>query len=187
MFKDDEIKLRALEPEDLEWLYLIENDAELWRWGNANVPYSRYILKEYIAGSRCDIYADGQMRLAVTMARTGMVVGCVDLMKFDARHLRAEVGIVVFPEFGNRGYGARVLEMLAVYCREHIYMHQLYAIVSSTNFPACRLFEKAGYIRTAELKDWLRDAGGEYIPAWMYCLSLQKTVCTPKNKKMHEK
>ena len=52
MFAADNIRLRALEPEDLEWLYSVENDEELWQWGSSNVPYSRYSLKTYIAESR---------------------------------------------------------------------------------------------------------------------------------------
>lgn len=65
MFAADNIRLRALEPEDLEWLYSVENDEELWQWGSSNVPYSRYSLKTYIAESRHDIYADGQLRLVI--------------------------------------------------------------------------------------------------------------------------
>ena len=37
----DEIILRALEPEDLDVLYSIENDIELWSVGYTTVPYSR--------------------------------------------------------------------------------------------------------------------------------------------------
>ena len=49
MFVAENIRLRALEPEDLDWLYRIENDEHVWKWGNSNVPYSRYALKKYIA------------------------------------------------------------------------------------------------------------------------------------------
>ena len=43
------IRLRAIEPEDLDLLYRIENDADLWAVGTTNVPYSRYTLHDYIA------------------------------------------------------------------------------------------------------------------------------------------
>ena len=92
MFAADNIRLRALEPEDLEWLYSIENDEELWQWGSSNVPYSRYSLKTYIAESRHDIYADGQLRLVIETEDEHLVLGCVDLMDFSPRHLRAEIG-----------------------------------------------------------------------------------------------
>ena len=47
--------LRALEPEDLELLYSIENDDSIWKIGASNVPYSKYVLRDYIANSHNDI------------------------------------------------------------------------------------------------------------------------------------
>ena len=44
-----EIRLRAPEPEDLELMYRIENMPELWNISNTTVPYSRFLLKQYIA------------------------------------------------------------------------------------------------------------------------------------------
>ena len=55
------MKLRAVEPEDLDLLYQIENDQSLWLVGATNVPYSRYTLHDYIANSSDDIYADSQV------------------------------------------------------------------------------------------------------------------------------
>ena len=58
-----DIYLRALEPEDLDLLYQIENEDEVWNVGSSNVPYSRYTLLNYIANASNDIYVDGQVRL----------------------------------------------------------------------------------------------------------------------------
>ena len=57
------VRLRAMEPEDLDLLYHIENDETLWKVGSSNVPYSRYALHNYIASSSYDIYVDRQVRL----------------------------------------------------------------------------------------------------------------------------
>ena len=59
------ITLRALEPEDLDALYAIENDVECWDVGHTSVPYSRYALHDYIANASADIYADRQVRRAI--------------------------------------------------------------------------------------------------------------------------
>lgn len=59
------VALRAMEPEDLDWLYAVENNREVWNVGNTNVPYSRYVLHDYIANATNDIYNDGQVRLIV--------------------------------------------------------------------------------------------------------------------------
>ncbi len=171
MFAEENLRLRALEPEDLEWLYEVENDDGLWKWGCSNVPYSRYALKKYISETCHDIYADGQLRLVAEAG--GEVMGCVDLMNFSPRHLRAEVGILLFPGFRECGYGSKVLQMVISYARIHLYMHQLYAVVSRENVPAQRLFEKNGFGRISVLEDWLRDDTGNYISAYLYSLHLQ--------------
>ena len=88
------VYLRALEMEDLEFLYEVENDRSLWGVGCTNVPYSRQMLIDYIASASADIYADRQMRLIIENGQHE-TVGMVDLINFDPRHLRAEIGIVI--------------------------------------------------------------------------------------------
>ncbi|WP_455537312.1 GNAT family N-acetyltransferase, partial [Prevotella koreensis] len=80
--KIDKIVLRAMEPEDLEELYAIENDRSIWDVGSTNVPYSRYALHEYIANATNDIYADKQLRLIIE-TNGGGVAGIVDLFHYD--------------------------------------------------------------------------------------------------------
>ena len=46
--KNKEIKLRALEPEDLELLYNWENNDEYWIISNTVSPFSKYTLKLYL-------------------------------------------------------------------------------------------------------------------------------------------
>ena len=45
--KDDTITLRAPEPEDLDLMYVMENDTTLCSAGTATLPYSRYTLRAY--------------------------------------------------------------------------------------------------------------------------------------------
>lgn len=59
--------LRPLEPEDLELLYSIENNEDLWNCSNADGPFSHYVLKKYIAEA-ATIHECGQLRLAIDIA-----------------------------------------------------------------------------------------------------------------------
>lgn len=166
---NDMIRLRAIEPEDLDWLYRVENDEKLWKWGQSNVPYSRYVLKRYIADSLHDIYADGQLRLViVAQGHDDQVIGCVDLTDFNPQHLRAEVGILIFPEYQQRGYGKMALDLLVLYAEECLHLHQLYALISVQNIPALKLFKNAGFIQEGVLKDWLCDGKSGYIGVCFY-------------------
>jgi diamine N-acetyltransferase len=40
--KGETIYLRALEPNDLEFVYAIENDQSIWAVSNTHTPYSRF-------------------------------------------------------------------------------------------------------------------------------------------------
>jgi diamine N-acetyltransferase len=46
--KGDSIYLRALEPQDLEFIYSIENDENIWEVSNTQTPYSRFLIKQYL-------------------------------------------------------------------------------------------------------------------------------------------
>jgi len=157
------INLRAMEPEDLDALYRIENDKKLWNVGVTNVPYSRYTLHNYIAGTVGDIYTDKQMRLIVESAE-GKVAGVVDITEFDPRHLRAELGIVVKTEYRRQGYATAAVEEVLRYCREIIHLNQLYVIVDSENEASIRFFEKMGFSSGIMLQNWLYG-GGRYHDA----------------------
>ena len=44
---NDRIYLRAVEPEDMDIMYEMENDPSMWDISNFTVPYSRYVLRQY--------------------------------------------------------------------------------------------------------------------------------------------
>lgn len=167
----DEIILRALEPEDLEVLYSVENDIELWSVGYTTVPYSRYLLHDYIANSTCDIYADRQVRLMVETSDGGEVVGIVDITGYEPRHNRAELGLVVRKQYRNKGYGHLIVEKMISYAHEVIHLHQLYIVVDSDNTSSIELFRKCGFSVSHQLKDWLYD-GEKYRNAVFLTLFL---------------
>ena len=76
------VNLRAIEPEDLDLLYRIENDTTLWNVGTSNVPYSRYLLHDYVAHATADIYTDRQVRMMIENEQ-GQTVGIADIVNFD--------------------------------------------------------------------------------------------------------
>lgn len=158
-----QIHLRALEPDDLDMLYRIENNDALWRVGTTNVPYSRYVLHEYIANTRSDIYSDRQLRMMIEDCRH-QVVGIIDLVNFDPRHLRAEVGIVVEEEKRRQGYATAAVREICRYAEQILHLHQLYVIVDMENTAALELFRKEGFNAVNTLQDWL-STGKEYHDA----------------------
>ena len=153
------ITLRALEPEDLDFVYSIENDATMWDVSSVNVPYSRMCLQNYILTNSSDIYADKQLRLVVENT-VKQPVGLLDLVNFDPRHSRAEVGIAIHQEFRHKGYAEEALRILINYSRDLLHMHQLYAIIPDDNNVSMHLFKVCGFKKIAVFDDWLATPQG---------------------------
>ena len=164
------VKLRAMEPEDLDMLYRIENDSQLWAIGTTNVPYSRYTLHDYIANASSDIYTDRQVRLIIENEEH-QTVGIADLVNFDPQHRRAEIGLVIEQPFRHRGYAKAAMLRLHDYALQVVHLHQLYAVIDSQNVSTLTLFHTLGYHQVATLPDWLYD-GHHYHEATVLQLIL---------------
>ncbi|MDO5663662.1 MAG: GNAT family N-acetyltransferase [Bacteroidia bacterium] len=154
-FINQDIFLRALEPEDLEFFYKWENNTTLWQYGSSIVPFSRFALRQYIADSQMDIFQIRQLRMMVVEKTKDLVVGTVDLYEFDALNSRAGIGILVDENHQKKGYALQALACIEKYAFHHLKLHQLYAFVPEKNLPSLALFEKADYRKTAVLKDWV--------------------------------
>ena len=90
------IRLRALEPDDVQVLYKWENDTEVWKVSNTIVPFSKYMLLQFIANQQRDIFETRQLRLIIESKQSGKPVGAIDLFDLDPYNCRAGVGILIY-------------------------------------------------------------------------------------------
>ena len=150
------ISLRALEPEDLDLLYRIENDDALWGVGITNVPYSRFLLHEFLSSSTGDIYTDKQVRLVIEN-ESHQTVGLADRMSFDPKNMKAELGLVILRACRHQGYAAATILKIHDYARRTLHLHQIYVVIAVSNDNTLRLFQQMGYQQSARLADWLFD------------------------------
>jgi len=158
--ENDLIRLRALEPEDLDILYQWENDADLWGVGATIAPFSKFALKGYIADSRLDIFQSKQLRLMIVWQANNEPIGTIDLYDFDPMNLRAGIGILIDAAYRGRQIGLQVLELIKDYAFNFLSLKQLYAYIPKQNESSLKLFAKAGYSNTACLKEWIKTGEG---------------------------
>ncbi len=147
------LTLRALEPEDLDLLYEVENDRALWPASTTNEPYSYFVLRQYLERSTNDIYTDRQLRLVIE--QEGVPVGFIDLLNFVPEDRRAEVGVVILKKYRHQGYCAQALLQLERYACGVLHIHQLYAHIARSNEPCQHAFRSAGYAHGATLRQWI--------------------------------
>lgn len=165
------IRLRPLEPNDLEFLYALENDPGIWGVSDTLVPVSRHALREYLAHATADFYVVRQLRLVVTTENDGRAVGVADLFDFDPLHQRAGVGITILGTERQQGYARQALELLKLHARQVLRLHQLYATVGADNQASIQLFRQLGFWEIGTRRQWLRTAEGwRDAVEWQYIL-----------------
>lgn len=152
--KGTHINLRALEPEDLDFLYQIENNESFWQVSHTNAPFSKYILKQYLENAHLDIFEAKQLRLLIEEKLTRKQIGMIDLFDFNPIHKRAGIGILIHPKFQKNGFASEALSNLISYCFSHLNLHQLYANISSDNIKSISLFTKHHFKEAGIKKDW---------------------------------
>lgn len=170
LLENDNIKLRALEPEDLDILYKWENDTRLWIHGNTLTPYSKLALRQYISDSQQqDIYQTKQVRFMVDIKPSNVTIGTVDVYDFDFHSKKAGIGILIDDAYRGRNYATQTLDLIREYTSSFLQMKQLYAYIATDNLYSIRLFEKNGYNQSGILINWI-CANSVYKNVFIYQL-----------------
>jgi len=160
LLENENIRLRAVEPEDLDRLYLWENNTQLWDAGNTRNPYSRFVLKQYIVNSDKDIYENKQLRLMMVSVTTEETIGTVDLFDFDIHNSRIALGLFVDKAFQGKGYAKESLHLVEEYVFGYLKINQLYCHIAENNTASRHLFEQEKYEKNGILKEWIKTANG---------------------------
>ena len=159
VLKNNIITLRALEPEDLDLLFSAENDSDFWEVSNTQTPYSKFILKKYLANAQQDIYEARQLRMVIMNTATKESIGLIDLFDFNPQHQRAGIGILILKEYQNMGFASEALKMIIVYAFTNLNLHQIYANIPGDNSKSIALFEKLKFVKIGIQKDWILSEG----------------------------
>ena len=98
------IHLRALEPDDTDFMYAAEQDCAAWQYSDYLAPLSKEQLRQYAFTYDADPFRSGQLRLIIE--KDGRAIGMADLFEISPRHLRAETGIYLLPQERGAGNGS---------------------------------------------------------------------------------
>ncbi|MEE3034832.1 MAG: GNAT family protein [Bacteroidota bacterium] len=149
----EDINLRALEPSDIDFLFNVENDIDLWKYSNRSTPYSKHILSDYIKNSSKDIFESRQIKFAISDSKN-KPVGFIDLYDFEPMHRRAAIGLVVDDSKRSMGIGSSSLRLIEEYAKNQLFLHQLYANIASENTHSIKLFKKHLFVQSGKRIEW---------------------------------
>jgi len=156
--KGKNIFLRALELEDIDYLFSIENNEKYWSISDSQIPFSKYLLNRYLKNSDMDIYEAKQLRLVITDFKN-ITIGLIDLFDIDFKNNRAGVAIIINEKMRNKGFAKEALEMLINYSKTHLSLHQLYCNILEDNTHSVNLFKSVQFKEVGLKKDWIKFDG----------------------------
>jgi diamine N-acetyltransferase len=168
ILESENIRLRALEPGDIDLVYRWENDPNIWAVSNTLVPYSRDVLQQFLAQAHQDIYQTRQARLMIDLKENpSRSIGTIDLFDFEPHHGRIGIGILIKEEKDRgKGYARESLELALNYIFKVLLIHQVYCNILEDNTRSLDLFTRLGFGIIGLKKDWIKTLDGwqdEYL------------------------
>lgn len=156
--KGKNIFLRALELEDINYLFSIENNEKYWSISDSQIPFSKYLLNRYLNNSDMDIYEAKQLRLVIADFQN-ITIGLIDLFDIDFKNNRAGVAIIINEKMRSKGFAKEALELLIKYSKTHLSLHQLYCNILEHNTHSVNLFKSVEFKQVGLKKDWIKFDG----------------------------
>ncbi len=148
------LNIRALEPEDLDFLFELENDSEVWKVSETTAPVSRNTLRKFIESSYLDITQTRQARFIIVSTDDNIAVGTIDLFDYDPINRRIGIGILIKKEYRGNHFAKHAMNLAMDYCFNILSVHQVFCNIQKDNQISLNLFQKLGFTVIGIKKDW---------------------------------
>jgi len=146
------VRLRPLEPEDLERAYAWMNDPEITYFLGMRYPISRVEEERWLReASTNNNFASG-LRLAIE-TKEGMLLGSIDLRNTSPEDRRASLGVVIGePEYWSKGYGADAITTLLRFAFRQMNLNRVSLDLFENNERALACYRKCGFREEGRLR-----------------------------------
>jgi len=149
MLKYEKIRLRAVEYEDLDFLYQLRQDEEIINNLFSPMPVSRSEQNDWFEKMKTDL----TQKVLIVEDNLSHTIGCVRLTNIDHFNQKIEIGADIVQEYRGRGWGANLYKAVCNYCFCYFNMRRIYLYVFESNAKAINLYEKMGFVTEGVLKE----------------------------------
>lgn len=170
MYSYKNICFRPIEKADLEVLRSLHNDqSALLNLATTELVDEPGQLEwwENLHNTRND------KRYAICMADDpGRIIGRLRIQNIDRQNSNCEIGLDILKEYRGKGFGLLSYRMVQEFLFMHYNINMVYVRVAEFNSGARSLYEKAGFIETGYLKDYIYR-NGRYNNYLILCMTRQ--------------
>jgi RimJ/RimL family protein N-acetyltransferase len=148
----ERLQLRPFVPRDLDAMVEIHGDPRVVRylyWGVRGRHELRDVLEE--KATRTVLAREGDViNIAAVLTATGELVGDMTLFWRSEEHRQGEVGYIMHPAHGGRGYATEASRALLQLGFEEVGLHRITGRLDGRNEASARVLERLGMRREAQ-------------------------------------
>ena len=147
------LTLRPFVLHDADTVQMLAGDYTVYRTtANLPHPYEAGMAERWIVTHAHEFYQTGHVTLAITLAATGELIGCVGLIN-RAQHQQAELGYWIGVPYWGQGYATEAVQAVIQYGFSVMDLHKIKARHLAMNTASGRVMQKAGMHYEATLRD----------------------------------
>lgn len=142
------IKLKPLEHKDLSFIHSLNNNYSIMSYWFEE-PYESFAELESLYNKH--IHDDTERRFIITNEEK--YVGLIELVELDYIHRKAELQIIISPNYQGNGFSKQAIYKALQYAFQILNLHKVYLIVSNFNEKAIHIYEKMGFTKEGVLRE----------------------------------
>lgn len=158
------IQLKEIKAQDISWFHEINTMDEIRKWIN-NAPSSWSIdetLEWFYEYNKKRMFGKNHFEyILIAIDENGDKVGYTQLWKHDIMNNKAEVGVMVHPDFQGKGYGKEMLKGTIELATQELRLHKVYSTIREDNLDSLEFFKKFGFVEDGKLRQEIFD-GNKY-------------------------
>lgn len=163
----ERLRLRLHKVGDDEWLHELYSQPAVARY-LLDEPWTTEVARDKLTERLSRTGLDGESgALALVIEHEGVAIGDVALWLTDREHRQGEVGWVLDPAHGGRGFASEAVQAVLTLGFDHYGLHRITAQMDARNSPSAALARRVGLrLEAHHMKDWFSK--GEWTDTLIY-------------------
>jgi RimJ/RimL family protein N-acetyltransferase len=148
--------LRGWRESDIHALVDACRDPDIVRWTRVPERYGETDARAYLLQRSDAIQAGSAAPFAIVSAADDeRLLGSISLMRFDWRHLRAEVGYWLAREARGAGHATRAVRLICRWGFRSLELERIELFAATTNAASQQVAERGGFRREGVLRSYM--------------------------------
>ncbi len=155
MILGENIRLRAIEREDIPRFVRWLNDPEVIEFLLMNAPLSRAVEERWFDKQVSTPSHESQVfAIEILINDEWVHIGNTGLHSIEPVHLAAEFGIFIGEKsFWNKGYGREAARLTLKHGFDNLNLNRIYLYVYQNNLRGIKAYESVGFVKEGEMRE----------------------------------